>query len=685
MTNDVKWPRVASLVVVCLCLTPAIASSQDNADLRDFDLTRESASAGPCQEPQCQRRLREIGAAAEAAAHARAAFVTALRQLVEGLPGTYGDEGPRIRASVSDMATALARWDEAIGKYRDALSAARGADAYAALGSTYLDRGRISDAVEQFRRAVDLAPAWAESSLLLALASEAVGAHDEAARAFTRAGRASPDNPAIGYARVQHAIASGDERLVSRALLDFRDRHERPRARDPTASAAPFVRLGLLRETAGVAPVFVPAGYADGLRLLNARQYDEAIGAFRQSIDRDPLASREGDVDERVAAGKQLRDGSVSAAIAQLERAVARLPDRAELRRLLAVAYAADERYEQSIEQLIAAIQRDATDERSRLALAEVYLAAGQPDAAERTLRETTAAMPGSGWAQYRLGRLYESRSRVPEAIASFARSAQHPILVGRDALYETIAALRVGEGEFTDAMTAYRLELDANPNNAVAHRRLGDLYSQEGRLDESLAEYAAALLIDPRDADTHASRAHTLLRMSRFAEAEAAARTAVSLSPRHEPARYALGAALMRTGRTDEGLLALQEFERLQAATRARNDADWQLKLLKEQALDHAARQDYRGAADLLRRALAYAPSDGSVHLAAGALLVRAGDFEQAVLLLEEALGRETLDAHRYLAEAYAALGRDEESRAHRIAYDAVKAARMRQGAAEP
>ena len=140
-----------------------------------------------------------------------------------------------------------------------------------------------------------------------------------------------------------------------------------------------------------------------------------------------------------------------------------------------------------------------------------------------------------------------------------------------------------------------------------------------------------------------------------------------------------------MRTGRTEEGLLALQEFERLQAATRARNDAAWQLKLLKEQALEHAARQEYRTAADLLRQAVRYAPSDGTVHLAAGAVLVKAGDLEQAIPLLKEALDRQTVEAHRYLADAYAALGRDEESRAHRAAYDQVKAARVRRGATVP
>ena len=63
---------------------------------------------------------------------------------------------------------------------------------------------------------------------------------------------------------------------------------------------------------------------------------------------------------------------------------------------------------------------------------------------------------------------------------------------------------------------------------------------------------------------------------------------------PDHEAAQYALGTALMRTARTEEGLSVLQEFERLQTATRARNDAAWQIKLLTEQAREHAARQEY-------------------------------------------------------------------------------------------
>lgn len=681
-------PRVL-LCILFVCILTASARGQDvepGAESRESgSATRDSGFEVRSPAPDAQA-LREIAVAAGRTVEAKTAFVTALRGFAEGLSGARGDEGTRIRTSVADMRAALKKWDDAILSYRAALNAADGsADVRVALGTAYLDRGLTSEAVDQFRRAVTLAPRWGEASLLLALAYQAQGKRQESTRALASAARATPDSPTISYATVQQAVATGDESEITKSLLAFRDRHDRAARPSTTGTGAPpFIRLGLLRETPGVAPVFAPALYAAGFRLLHAGRYDEAVASFRQAVEHDPLAAIDDSLDERVRAAGQLREGNLSGAIVRLERALAKWPDASELRRTLAVAYAADERYGQSLEQLAAAIQRDPRDERSRLTMAEILSASGHVDAAERVLLETIALMPESAQAQYRLARLHQSQSRVPAALAAFTSSAEGAALVGRDSLYETIAALRVNEGEFGEAIAAYRLELQVNPNNGAAHRRLGDLYAQDGRLGESLAESAAALLIDPRDADAHVSRAQTLLRMSRFADAEAAARMAVTLSPSHEAAHYALGTALLRNGMTEEGLATLQEFERLQAQTRARTDAEWQLKLLKEQALEHAARQDYRTAADVLRRAVAYSPPDGSVQLAAGALLIKAGAYEEAIPLLKEAVAREALEAHRYLAEAYAALRQNDESRAHQAAYDAVKEARLRRGAGQ-
>lgn len=566
-------PIAVSVAVVCVLLIPAPVSGQENDDLREANSP--------------QQHVREIAVAASQVGDAKAAFVAALRRLVEGLPSGDSDKGPSTRAAIGDMGAALARWDGSIRNYRIALNAVgESAEGHAALGTMYLDRGLTTDAVDRFRRATSISPKWAEAWLLLAFSYDALGKRADAARALSAAARAKPDSPAIGYAKVQHAVSGGNEAEISRALLDFRDRHDRvARSSSPGNRATPFVKLGLLRESPGVAPVFAPALYAEGFRQLSARRYSDAIATLQRAVD----------------------------------------------------------------------AQENARDEVARLSSVESLVTSGQVERAERALKETISAMPQSGQAYYRLARVYQSQTRTSEAVMAFAASAERAVIVGRDSLYETIAALRVGEGEFAEAIAAYRLELDANPNNAAAHRRLGDLYAQDGRLGESLAEYAASLLIDQSDADAHAARAQTLLRLSRFADAESAARIAVGLKPDHEAAQYALGTALMRTERTEEGLSVLKDFEQLQAATRARNDAVWQIKLLTDQARDLAARQEYAAAADLLRRAATYAPADGSITLAAGALFVKAGKFEDAIPLLKSALEHGAADAQRYLAEASA------------------------------
>ena len=67
-------------------------------------------------------------------------------------------------------------------------------------------------------------------------------------------------------------------------------------------------------------------------------------------------------------------------------------------------------------------------------------------------------------------------------------------------------------------------------------------------------------------------------------------------------------------------------------------------------------------------------------MRLAAGALLIKAGEYDAAIQLLKEAVQLGALEAHRYLAEAYAASGQNEESRAQ-AAYDEVEAARLQRG----
>ena len=127
--------------IVCVLLIPVAVSGQENDDLRDGNSSQQS--------------VREVAAAAARTNEAKAAFVAALRRFVEGLPG--GGDRPQIRAAVSDMRAALARWDGAIRNYRVALNGVGdGAEGHVALGTMYLDRGLTPDALDQFRRATTI-------------------------------------------------------------------------------------------------------------------------------------------------------------------------------------------------------------------------------------------------------------------------------------------------------------------------------------------------------------------------------------------------------------------------------------------------------------------------------------------------------------------------------------------------
>ena len=167
------------MAIACVLLIPAPVPGQENDDHREPDSP--------------QQHVHEVAGAAARTSQAKSDFVAALRRFVEGLPGGYGDDGPRVRAAVGDMNAALTRWDGAIRSYRAALNAVGdSAEGYVALGTIYLDRGLMTDAVDQFRRATALSPKWAEASLLLGLAYDAQGKREDAARAFATAARASP-------------------------------------------------------------------------------------------------------------------------------------------------------------------------------------------------------------------------------------------------------------------------------------------------------------------------------------------------------------------------------------------------------------------------------------------------------------------------------------------------------------
>jgi tetratricopeptide (TPR) repeat protein len=637
----------------------------------------------PCSGPECALTLEAALAAVAQVNQRKQDFVGAVRQLIVALPGTFGDEGTLITATVQSMTAGLDAWDRAILAFEARVrQGARPADIHIALGVVYLDRYRLDAALREFSEAERLDPRRADAHTFQALVYTISNKPAAAAAALAKASAIDRGRAAVVYSMSRQLALAGRDAEATAARRAFvaarKARLEDRSVADP--GSALFQRVALLRQVPDVAPIFPPALYAGPFALLAQGDYTAAVALFRQAIERDPLI---GDARGRERLGQgsaALRAGNVRSAIEHLQAAVSAEPDRAEAHRLLAIALREADQYEDSIEAFRAAIRLNPGDERPRMALADVYGASGRDAEAERALQETIASHPGSGQAYYSLGRLYRLMAKNLEAARALERAAERHPLVGADSLYEAIGTIYLAEGELARASDAFQARVDVSPNNAEAHRRFGEVLLQRGRHDEALAEFEVALLIDSNDVQAYAGIAQLRLQQGEYAEAAAAAQRAVGLDPTHPGARYSLGAALLRLGRRVEGQKEIEEFERMQAVNRAKEDRDWELRLIRQAASTHLEKGEYERVADELRKVIPHTPDDPNAYIGLGVVLKRLGRHAEAVANFQKALELKAgADVHRLLAESLETLGRLEESRRHREIYDRAREDRLK------
>src|SRR5262249_16933812 len=113
----------------------------------------------------------------------------------------------------------------------------------------------------------------------------------------------------------------------------------------------PFIRVDLLRQIAGVAPIFPPAVYAHRFAALNRGSYTEAVALLKKASATDPLIASTVTGSTAIQGAALLREGRLDAAIARLRNAKESELESAESHRLLGMAYWADEQFSAAVEQ----------------------------------------------------------------------------------------------------------------------------------------------------------------------------------------------------------------------------------------------------------------------------------------------------------------------------------------------
>ena len=631
----------------------------------------------------------------------RVAFTDALGQFSLALGGTYGDEGSRIRSSLDSLDRALEQWDAVIRAYEAGMAAEIGTAApplaarmHMALGAVYLDRGRTEDALRELTTASRLDATRPEVLTLLGLAHSQSANSTAATNAFRQAAALDPADTVRAYVLARHLLKFGaieeakhafgrvQESLAVRSDANRQAAAVAPEVRVKPDTTSPFISPGLVPETSGVEPFFAPALYAEGFSQLQRGNYEKALTEFRSAVTRDPLAAGPGVESGAIArAAAAFRDGAVQPAAEHLKVALELAPESAEAHRLLGSVYVADDLSDEGIDELETAVRLRPSDERARLAQAAAFTKIERYAEASRTLQQAITALPSSGRARYDLGLVYQRQGLFAEALGAFEEALRLKPLIGLNGLYKTMGNLRRARQDFDGAIEVFARRVDLVPNSAEAHQELGDVYFRQGRHDEALAEFGVALLLDPTRAEASAAIAQIHLRDGRYAEAADVARHTVTLAPAHKEARYVLATSLMRLGKTDEGRQELATFERLQSEATAARFRELELNGLRRDAAVSSANGDFAKAAELLRKAVLAEQDSSSLHLDLGVALLKAGQPAEAVEHLTTAVTlRAHFDVHAYLAEAYAALGRVEDSERERALYAQQRQEAIRQ-----
>jgi tetratricopeptide (TPR) repeat protein len=366
-----------------------------------------------------------------------------------------------------------------------------------------------------------------------------------------------------------------------------------------------------------------------------------------------------------------LRSGQLDAALRELQSATSAHPDEAEIHRLLGLIYSIDDQSGKAIEHLRSAIRLAPAEERARVLLADVLVGERRVAEAERELMQASDSGIRSGQVSYRLTRLYQRLSLLPQAARTFQESEALGPIVGRDGFYQSWGSLLVNQADFDGAIAAYAKRVDVNANSAEAHRQLGEIYFLQGRDEEALAEFLVSVWLDDTDAKAHAAAGQAYVRLGKSAEAIASLQRALTIDGSLREARYALGTVLMRSGKAEDARRELDVFARQQSEAEAAGQRDFQLDSVRRQAAKEALAGNHERALALYQDAAAIDPGSARSRRDIGLALLRAKRFSEALEHLSAAQQtEETAEGYALLIDALASLGNVEQAERQRGLY---------------
>ncbi len=405
------------------------------------------------------------------------------------------------------------------------------------------------------------------------------------------------------------------------------------------------------------APGYIPPLVRLGQIALEQRRFDDANTVVDRLLAVEPLG-----FEGRMLSGKlKLAQGQGTNAVEEFERLAGAYPRVPAAFYQLAVAQLVSGLPAKSVSSLNQAVALDPNYVEAVLMLAELNLRRGEPGLAIASLGGLLARRPNLAQPYYVLADAYRIKGSADQAVPQYRRIEQLSPMDPRAPFMLGLTFLQLGKTN--DARQSFERVLRIAPDYLGAVTQLAELDLDSGQSQVGLDRLRNYIATHTNDAGAYSVLAQIHLARREEAQAEEALRKTIELTPNFARGYVGLAKLMAATGRQQQAVEKLEALlarnpkdigalmmlgtlhERLGNSSKARNSYDQLLEVNPRfvPALNNAAHLysqrlgEVKKGLELARRARELSPYDPYAADTLGWILYQAGEFANALTLLQE------------------------------------------------
>ena len=336
---------------------------------------------------------------------------------------------------------------------------------------------RIDEAIEHYRKALEIDPEFPDAHNGLGAALAGLGRYDEAEEHYRRAIKIVPN---FADACNNFGLALARQGKFEEAVIQY-------------------------QKALRVKPELVETYGNMGLALARCGRVDEAMASYRKAIE-IKWDNTEAHCNLGVALANR---GENEEAIVEYRKTLEIDPRHVQARGNLALALAACGRMEEAITEYRKALEIKPEFAEAHNNFGRALGQVGREKEAIAQYRKALEIKPDYAEPHYNLGLALAGRGRCDEAMAEYRQALA--IKADYADAHNNLGIALMERGQDEEASRHLRKALEIEPDYAEAHNNLGIVLAQRGRMDEAIMHFRRAIKIKPDFADARKNLAFAL------------------------------------------------------------------------------------------------------------------------------------------------------------------------------